>query len=155
MSRFVECKNGVLINTDAISRVVQGLKKYDDCTVFLMDDTYFEAPYYVFDEIRGSDQIVQVIPVDGKYVCIYSAVDDENPCDQEIDYLALCANGQIRALDHIGDYLDFADNCDNYVGYRPKDSVEARKQKESQVVKTLERMSDGDLLKLWQQWEGD
>lgn len=32
-----------------------------------------------------------------------------------------------------------------------KGSEEARMQRESQVAKTLERMNDGDLLRLWQQ----
>lgn len=127
MSRFVECCEGLLINTERISYVNRGLKRHDDCTIYLNDGSSLKAPCYVYEDIKGENHIVQVIPSNGKYETVYADTAGENggkPWAYDFDYFAVCADGQIRPLDNNGEYFEFADDgCDNYMGFRLKEKA--------------------------------
>lgn len=129
MSRFVECVSGVLVNTDVISRVEQGLEKGEDCTVVLKDGTYFKAPYYVYEYIEGKNYITQLIPVHDKYETVYSNDTEENngePYAWDCEYLAVCANGEVRSVGSGEGYIDFEDDSCNYMGLRMKQASEVK-----------------------------
>lgn len=126
MSRFVECSDGRLINVAHIVRVEPGWKRNDDCILLLDDGKSLEAPRYVCDQIAGSRYITQIISCDGKYEIVYSDTIGENggkPWVYDCEYLAVCADGAIRALEHTGNYFEFADDSSNYVGFRPKEKA--------------------------------
>ena len=62
------------------------------------------------------DFITQVIPCIRPLYARYRE-DDEREFESPIDYLGLCANGEVRPLKVCEDIgVDFADVVDNYVG---------------------------------------
>lgn len=126
MSRFIECCEGLLINADFISHVKRGVKRHDDCTIVLVNGNSFKAPCYVYGDIAGEEYIKQIVPCDGKYETVYMDTTGENggkPWVYDCDYLAVCADGQIRALECNGEYFDFAESSDNYMGFRQKEKA--------------------------------
>lgn len=123
MGRFIECREGVLINTDQISRVERGFKKNDDCTIYLINGNYLKAPCYVWDHLSGRERVVQLIPAAGKYEIECSDDAQENggkPWLWDCEFLAVCANGEIRPVGTGGGYFDFDDAIDNYLDIREK-----------------------------------
>lgn len=124
MSRFVECGCGRLVNVDNIARVEAGFKRNDDCTVITKDGQYLRASCYVYDEVAGKDHIVQLIPTNGRYQTYYRDNDGENggdPWVYDFDYFAVCANGEVRALECVDGYFDFADTSESYMGFELKE----------------------------------
>ena len=120
MSRFVECGRGRLINVDNIARVEAGSKRNDDCTVITKDGQYLRAPYYVYGKVAGKSNIVQLIPANGKYqVCYKNSSDDLLKVD--LDYFAVCANGEVRPLECADGYLGVADTTSDYEGIEFKE----------------------------------
>lgn len=124
MSRFIQCGCGRLVNVDSIARVEAGYKKHDDCTIITKDGEYLTAPSYAYDEAEGKNHIVQLIPANGKYQVHCRDVFGENggkPWVYDVEYFAVCANGEVRPMECVDGYLDFSDTMGNYMGFKLKE----------------------------------
>ena len=123
MSRFIQCGCGRLVNVDSIARVEAGYKKHDDCTIITKDGEYLTAPSYAYDEAEGKNHIVQLIPANGKYQVHCRDVFGKNGGKTwvyDVEYFAVCANGEVRPMECVDGYFDFSDTMGNYMGFKLK-----------------------------------
>lgn len=123
MCRFVMIGNEC-VNVDTIKRVEQ---RENGVNIIYKDGTVEQSKCkYKFDEIWGENHIVQVIPVNVPTVALYRN-DDGNIFETDIFYLALTADGNIRAIEECGKAFEFCDSVDNYVGISQKQGEPWRK----------------------------
>ena len=120
MSRFIQCGCGRLVNVDSIARVEAGHKRYDNCTIITKDGEYLTASSYAYDEAEGKNHIVQLIPANGKYQVCYRD-DSGKTWEYDVEYFAVCANGEVRPMECVDGYLDFSDTMGNYIGFKLKE----------------------------------
>ena len=116
MGRFVMIGNEC-VNVDTIERAEQ---QENGVKIIYKDGMVEQSKYkYEFNEILGENHIVQVIPVNVPTVALYRD-DDGNIFETDIFYLALTADGNIRAIEECGKAFEFCDSVDNYVGISQK-----------------------------------
>lgn len=112
------------VNVDTISQAQQ-LK--DGTKIFYKDGTVETGYKYEFEEIAGRNFITQIIPVAVPTVAIYK--DEKGDLyETDIFYLALTANGYLRAIELIETSFEFCDDVDNFVGLQQKSGEVWRKQ---------------------------
>lgn len=155
------------ITDQELAEMLQGMDQAEQDGIF---DGLFCREQPVIKYQASKEQLIQSIGptmnlTKGFFLRIYGyEISWPGFADQAIKALedAGCSRARTYYVEIIGDYQRqqdeaikpvaawYAEKLDNEWKNGQKEGEEERKQKE-QIIKGLERMSDGDLLKLWQQ----
>lgn len=110
--------NGCYVNTDTISQawdIGNGKAK-----VVYTDGRVDYVLNYILDYIGGKDRIIQVIPVAVPTVALFSN-GDGSTFMEDIYYLGLCADGDIRPLALEASGFEFVDDLRNFIRLEHKE----------------------------------
>ena len=112
MSRF-KYLNGAYVNVDTISAMEFPFRNNDKCRVDFKDGAHVYAQEHQIDSIISDVTIKQIIPCTQPIVAIYDC--DGELYEEEVFYLGLCENGEIRPIVLVDRYYGTIDS-DNFKG---------------------------------------